>query len=209
MVPTWTYFLDTQQSTSYISPIIATQVHWNLSIAFPDIRDIVPVLHPPQRTCLRTPRFSLQRQWSLHNFNLPFWNLFITIVQFRTKHIYNASNIGFKPYIYNCFYLIELNSPIHQMLAAPVNNIEKKAWTCFNTYIGISYIRRSILIYSQKILTFVYTTHVLSITIFNSFRLSKWRSNVPMFYRLNLNRTESIIFDSIQLLYIKVDRLVV
>ncbi len=30
-----------------------------------------------------------------------------------------------------------------------------------------------------------------------------------MFYRLNLNRTESMVFNSIQLFYIKVDKLIV
>ncbi len=50
----------------YISPIIAIQVHRNLSIALFDIRDTVPVSHPLWRTYLRTSWFSLQRQWSLY-----------------------------------------------------------------------------------------------------------------------------------------------
>jgi len=40
-------FLDIQQSTLYNSPIITIQIHWNLSIVFPNIRDIVLMSHPP------------------------------------------------------------------------------------------------------------------------------------------------------------------
>ncbi len=41
-------------------------MHWNLSIAFLNMRDIIPMLHPSQHIYLRTSWFSLQRQWSLH-----------------------------------------------------------------------------------------------------------------------------------------------
>ncbi len=51
---------------SYISPIIAIQIYRNLSIAFPNTHDTIPMPHPSPHTCLRTSRFPLQRQWSLH-----------------------------------------------------------------------------------------------------------------------------------------------
>jgi len=41
-------------------------MHWNLSIAFSNTRNVAPMPHPPQRTYFRTPKLSLQRQWSLH-----------------------------------------------------------------------------------------------------------------------------------------------
>ena len=41
-------------------------MHWNLSIAFLNTRDIVSMPHLSQRICLRMSWPSLQRQWSLY-----------------------------------------------------------------------------------------------------------------------------------------------